>query len=183
MIAILTRNIATIFFLIGLGSAFAQAQSVGGAFKGMGNTDEPIQIEADNLEIIDNQNTALLTGNVSVVQGSTIFKASRIKVFYARGKDAAKSKSGIKRIEASGKVAVRADDARATADKAVIDMVGEVVSLSGNVYMSQGKNIATGCLVTVNLRTNVSNIKPCGTTSGSKTGRVQIVIDPKSRKP
>jgi len=163
-------------------TAPAYSQSVGGAFKGLGNNDDPIQIEADNLEIIDNQNTALLTGNVSVVQGSTIFQASRIKVFYLRGAEANNSKSGIRRIEASGKVAVRADDNKASADKAIIDMVAETVVLSGNVIMSQGKNVATGCQVTVNLRTSVSNIKSCGSSTGKKTGRPVLVFDPKSRK-
>lgn len=180
----MSKYVIRLFFI--LMGAFAilpaHAQSVGGAFKGMGNNDEPIQIEADNLEIIDNKNTALLSGNVSVVQGSTIFKASRIKIYYARGQEAARSKSGIKRIEASGKVAVSADGNKASADKAIIDMIGETVLLSGNVSMSQGSNIATGCQVTVNLRTNVSNIKPCATSSGSKNGRVQILIDPKSRQ-
>ena len=174
--------IAAAMLLTSATCSIALAQTVGGAFKGLGNNDQPIQIEADNLEVIDDQNTALLTGNVSVTQGSTIFRASRIKVFYLRGDAANQSKSGIRRIEASGKVAVSADDNRATADKAVIDMVGETVLLTGNVVMSQGKNVATGCQVSVNLRTSVSSIKPCGSANGKKTGRPVIVFDPKSRK-
>lgn len=155
------------------------AQSFGGAFDGMGDSDEPIQIEADKLEIIDDENTALLTGNVSVVQGTTILKARRIKVFYLRENEANQTESGIRTIEASGKVAVRSQDNLATADRATVDMVTEMVVMSGNVLLSQGNNVAKGCTVTVNLKTNVSEIKPCPTSSGS--GRVKILLDPKSR--
>ncbi|MDJ0613242.1 MAG: lipopolysaccharide transport periplasmic protein LptA [Rhizobiaceae bacterium] len=173
------RLLACIFFLI-IGSTFANAQSASNAFKGMGNNDEPIQIEADKLEIIDNQNTALLTGNVSVVQGTTILKARQIKVFYLRSEDQSETNSGIRKIDASGKVAIRSEDNHVTADKASVDMVKEFVTLTGNVLISQGQNIVKGCIVTVDLKRNVSNVKPCGDTSSSG-GRIKLLLDPKSR--
>ena len=159
----------------------AQGQSASNAFKGMGNNNEPIQIEADKLEIIDNQNTALLTGNVSVVQGATLLKARQIKVFYLRSDQQSKTNSGIRQIEASGKVAIRSEDNHVTADKASVDMVREFVTLTGNVLISQGQNIVKGCIVTVDLKRNVSNVKPCGGTSPG-SGRIKLLLDPKSRK-
>ncbi len=159
----------------------ANAQSFGDAFGGMGNNDEPIQIEADKLEIIDTQNTALLTGNVTVVQGKTILKARTIKVYYLKPSESNKSNNGIRKIEASSKVAVRSGDNHVTADKATIDMVTEFVTLSGNVLISQGNNIVKGCQASVNLKTNVSQVKPCKG-QGSGGGRIKILLDPKSRK-
>jgi len=167
---------------LALGLVSASAQSFGGAFAGVGDNDQPIQIEADKLEIIDNENTALLTGNVSVVQGTTIMKAKKIKVFYLRSDESSKTESGIRKIEASGKVAVRSEDNHATADFANVNMVSEIVTLTGNVFISQGNNIAKGCKVTVNLKTNVSEIKPCASSSGSGKGRVKLLLDPKSQK-
>ena len=156
------------------------SQSFGGAFDGVGDNDEPIQIEADSLEVIDDQNTAYLTGNVSVVQGSTILKAKAITVYYFRSGQSDQSKSGIKKIIASGKVAVRSEDNYASADEAVVDMASEIVTMTGNVYISQGNNIANGCTLIVNLQTSVSEIKPCAQSSGSK--RVKLLLDPKSGK-
>lgn len=167
------------FATVAMLPAQSVAQSFGGAFDGIGNNSDPIQIEADKLEIIDNENTALLTGNVSVVQGTTILKARQIKVFYLRENEQNKSQSGIRRIEASGKVAVRSQNNLATADKATVNMVTEIVVMSGNVLLSQGNNVAKGCKVTVNLKTNVSEIKPCSSSQGQ--GRVKILLDPKSR--
>ncbi|MEO0327175.1 MAG: lipopolysaccharide transport periplasmic protein LptA [Pseudomonadota bacterium] len=158
----------------------ASAQSFGGAFKGMGDNDQPIQIEADRLEILDNENTAFLTGNVSVVQGTTILKAKQLTVYYLRSDQSDETNSGIRKIIASGKVAVRSQDNHATSDKAVVDMVTEIVTLTGNVFISQGNNIAKGCEVIVNLKTSVSEIKPCASSQGSN--RVKLLLDPKSRK-
>lgn len=160
--------------------SLANAQSASNAFKGMGNNEEPIQIEADKLEIIDNQNTALLTGNVSVVQGQTILKARQITVFYLRSDQQNQTNSGIRKIDASGKVAIRSEDNHVTADKASVDMVKEFVTLTGNVLISQGQNIVKGCIVTVDLKSNVSNVKPCGS-SASGNGRIKLLLDPKSR--
>lgn len=159
----------------------AIGQQLGNAFKGMGDNDKPIQIEADKLEIIDNENTALLTGNVNVVQGDTLLKARKLTVYYLRDNERGKTNSGIRKIVASGRVAVRSADNHATADKATVDMLTEFVTLSGNVLISQGSNVVQGCKVTVNLKTNVSKVQPCGAASQG-SGRVRILLDPKSRQ-
>ena len=170
-------------FLIAVSAA--GAQSFGKAFEGMGDNDQPIQIEADRLEITDNQNIALLTGNVNVTQGNTLLKASRIKVFYLSEGQRSRSSSGIKQIEAAGKVAIRSQGNRATADTAIVDMVKQFITLSGNVVVSQGNNILKGCRMTVNLKNNVANVKPCQTSNsqGQKSnGRVKILLTPQNRK-
>lgn len=160
---------------------YGHAQSAGGAFQGVGNNNQPIQIEADKLEIVDDQNTALLTGNVSVVQGKTLMRATRIKVFYERAGEKGKTKSGIRQIEATGKVAVRSGDNKVSADKATINMISETVLMTGNVVVSQTGNVLSACKVTVNLKTNVSKVTPCSSSSGSSGGRVKILLTPKSR--
>ena len=156
---------------IAIGSPVA-AQSFGGAFEGMSDNDEPIQIEADRLEVLDNQKLATFDGNVKVVQGSTILKATSLKVFYL-GEGSSNSASGkIKRIEASGKVAVRSKDQHATANKMVFNMQTEIVTLSGDVAVSQGNNIITGCTLLVYLKTNTSEFKDC---------RTKILLEPNSQ--
>jgi len=162
-------------------SVQSYAQNFGGAFDGLSNSGEPVQIEADRLEVVDNENTAVLTGNVSVVQGTTILKAGRIKVTYLR--NGGSENGGIRTIEASGgRVAVRSGDNKATADKAVVNMQSEIVTMTGDVIISQGTNVVNGCFLKVNLKTNVSEFKGCGgsTTASKPSGRVKIVLQPKS---
>lgn len=152
----------------------AVAQDFGGAFDGMRNSDEPVQIEADRLEVTDRDGIAVFEGNVSVVQGTTVLKTSRLKAFYARDAQGNAGPGGnLRRIEASGRVAVRSGDQVATADKAVVDMQTQMVNLSGNVSVSQGANIITGCIITVDMRTNDIDVRPCSTGGG----RVKVLID------
>jgi len=166
-------------------STSAQAQNFGGAFDGLSNSGEPVQIEADKLEVVDNENTAILTGNVSVVQGTTILKAGRIKVTYLR--NGGSENGGIRTIEASGgRVAVRSGENKATADKAVVNMQTEIVTMTGDVIISQGTNVVNGCFLKVNLKTNISEFKGCGSgpvqgqVGNKPSGRVKIVLQPKS---
>lgn len=167
-------------FLLAAGLLFgmagsALAQSFGGAFEGMSNSKEPIQIEADRLEVVDGQGTALFEGNVAVVQGSTLLKTKRLKVFYSREAKSDAPGGNIRKIEASGRVAVRSGDQMASADTAVVDMQAQRATLSGNVVVSQGESVLEGCKLQINLATNAANLTPCSNGGG---GRVRGVFTP-----
>jgi lipopolysaccharide export system protein LptA len=152
----------------------AVGQNFGGAFDGMRNSDEPIQIAADRLEVADGEGTAVFQGKVEVIQGSTILKTSRLFVEYARDAEGRAGPGGnINRIEASGGVAIRSRDQHATAQKAEVDLQTQIATLSGDVSVSQGNNVIEGCLVIMNMKTNNIEVKPCG-------GRVKVLIDQSS---
>ena len=72
----------------GCGGAFAQstAQSpVESRLTGLRlNGKEPIEIESDKLEVLEQENKAIFTGNVSVTQGPTILKSGSMIVYYAK---------------------------------------------------------------------------------------------------
>lgn len=157
----------------------ARAQSFGGAFEGMANSDEPIQIEADRLEVVDGQGVAMFDGNVSVVQGTTILKTRKLKVWYDRETQTDNPGGNVRKIEATGKVAVRSGDQQASADNAVVDMRAQIATLSGNVTVSQGQNILTGCNLRINMATNAANLTPCASASKSG-GRVKMLFTPQN---
>jgi len=62
------------------------------------------------------------------------------------------------RIEASGKVYVNSGAQTATGDTAVVDMVGKLVTLSGNVVLSQGPNVITGNKLTWDMTTGRARV-------------------------
>ena len=160
----------------------AAAQNFSGAFEGMRDRNLPVQIEADRLEVLDQDGVALFDGNVSVVQGTTVLKTKRLKVYYARGGNADAAAGNVRKIEASGKVAVRSGDQAATADSAVVDMAAQVAVMNGNVNVSQGANIVTGCKLTINMATNAARLEPCQN-ADSKGGRVKMMFTPGSTRP
>lgn len=160
-------------FALLLVNGLAQAQDFSGAFAGMQQSDEPIQIESDRLEVKDKKGIALFTGNVNVVQGTTILKASKLKVIYSRGSGG--PNGNLKYLEASGKIAVRSGDQRVTANKGEFNMEKQTVRLSGDVIITQGTNVISGCILEVDLDTSFAELKPC-----KKQGRAIMMFSPKS---
>ena len=156
----------------------ALAQQNGGNFTGLKlSGDEPVQIESDALEVRENENIAIFTGNVAVVQGTSILKAGKLTVYYAAdGGSAATGSADIERLEADGKVYFKSEEQVATGDKGTFNMKTEVLVLSGKeVVLSEGGSVATGCQFTVQMKTGKAKLDGCG-------GRVSAVLDKKSSK-
>ena len=146
------------------------------------SSDKPIQIESDKLEVQDKDNTAVFTGNVNVVQGTTVMKAGRMVVHYIKGSQGTVTggSGNIKSIEVDGKVYVKSDDQIATGDHGTFDMQSQVLVLEGNeVVLTQGDNVIMGCKLTANLKTGLSNLDGCGG-AGNK-GRVKVLLTPQKK--
>jgi lipopolysaccharide export system protein LptA len=152
-------------------AAHAQSKNSGLAL----SNDKPIQIEADNLEIREQEKRAYFTGNVRVAQGQMTLQAGKMTVFYKTGtKSIAAGGADIDRIDVSGSVKLSSATQKATADTGTINLVSEVLVLNGNpVVLSEGGNVFTGCKLTVQMKSGLANLNSCGT-------RVKILIDPKS---
>lgn len=153
--------------------------------------DKPIQIESDKLEVDQNKNLAVFTGNVSVVQGPTLLKAGRLTVHYSDDKKEDGSSSGadaamgpgasdIERLEADGKVYIKSEDQVATGDHGSFDMSAQMLTLSGDrVVLTQGENVIVGCKLTVHTQTGQARLDGCGENGGS--GRVKMLLKPESQ--
>jgi lipopolysaccharide export system protein LptA len=175
--------------------AQSTVQGVPNAMQGFSqNRDEPIQIEAASLEMVDKKKEATFTGNVKVVQGDTTMRSKILVVFYDNntptqpdGSSAAASapapakppiksatpgpggSSSIRRLEAKGSVVVTQKDQVVTGDKAVFDTKTNLVTMIGGsagVVLTQGKNVLRGDRLVVDMTTGVSRVE-------SDSGRVQ----------
>ena len=144
-----------------LGASAAQNQ-VQGALQGQ-NNGQPIHIEAMTLEIRDKDKTATFSGNVQVVQGDTTMRCRTLVVFYGPEESAGATKAvtaptstesqaapgmpqggNIRRAEARGDVTVVSKDQNASGDLGVYDTKTKTITLTGNVVVSQGKNVVRG---------------------------------------
>jgi lipopolysaccharide export system protein LptA len=153
------------------------------------NRDEPVHIESAPLEVRDKDKVATFSGDVRVKQGDTGMRSKTLVVFYEGGETAGGGKSmpaatpgpggeqKIKRLEARGNVVVTQKEQTATGDLGIFDMKSNVVTLTGNVMMPQGKNVLRGDKLVVDLTTGVSRVE-----SGKNgTGRVQGLFLPGSQ--
>ena len=176
---------------VGVGAAPAQ-NGPPNALQGFSqNRDQPVKIDAANLEVRDKDKVATFGGNVHLVQGDTTMRCKTLVVFYDQDaapgtpapgtmKAAAPATPGgnqsIKRLEAKGGVIVTQKDQTATGDNGVFDMKANTVTLRGSVVISQGKNVVRGDRLVVNLTTGVSNVE-CDNPSKC---RVSALIDTNS---
>ncbi|MCW5694584.1 MAG: LPS ABC transporter substrate-binding protein LptA [Pseudolabrys sp.] len=163
------------------------------------NRDEPVNIESNTLEVRDKDKIATFSGDVRVKQGDTAMRSQKLVVFYEQegqgGQNgAAKGASGkpmqaatpgpngsqkIKRLEARGDVVVTQKDQTATGETGIFDMPTNTVTLTGNVVMTQGKNVLRGDKLIVDLTSGVSRVE-----SGKNgRGRVQGLFLPSGGGP
>lgn len=166
------------FAAFGAGNAIAQTtQTQMPGLQLSGN--EPIQIESDKLEVRQNDNLAIFSGNVVVVQGKTLLKAGKMTVFYAEGSTSTTAGSAnIDRLEVEDTVYVKSDTQVATGDAGTFDMKNETLVLTGKkVVLTDGPNALMGCKLTVQMKSGEAQFEGC-----AGGGRVIMSLDPKSRK-
>lgn len=165
----------------------AGAQATSSRMEGMQlSNDKPIQIESDQLEIREQDNVAVFTGNVNVVQGTTTLKSGHMVVHYqAKGKGTGEStgapsissgNTNIERIELEDGVLLTSGAQKATGDSGTFEMATQTFVLKGKrVVLSEGQNVFVGCMLTVLAQTGEAKLDACG-------GRVKIQLDPQSQK-
>ncbi len=148
------------------------------------NSDEPIQIESDLLEIREQEKIAVFTGNVKALQGTTALQAGKMIVHYKDKANAAPGASAsvasgsadIDTIDVTEKVFLSSGTQQATADTGHFDMAAQTFTLEGDrVVLSEGQNVFVGCKLTVQMESGEARLDSCGR-------RVQIQLDPKSQQ-
>lgn len=141
------------------------------------SNDKPIQIESDQLEIKEQEKTAVFKGNVSVLQGTTSLKAGNMIVHYkSGGQSMTAGNTDIDRIDLADGVLLNSGTQQATGDTGSFEMASQVFILQGKqVVLSDKDNVFVGCKLTVHANTGEAHLEACG-------GRVRIQLDPKSQK-
>jgi len=194
--------LAASFGLLTAGVAAAQ-NHVENALQGQ-NRDLPIHIQAETLEINDKVKTATFLDNVQVVQGDTTMKCPTLVVFYGpedvagagaanpAGSRFVESQSApampqggnIRRAEARGGVTVVTKDQNASGSLGVYDMKTKTITLTGDVVVSQGKNVLHAERVVVNTLTGDARVDSGATardrteTAAKAHDRVRVLITP-----
>ena len=179
------------------------AQTLNNAFGGLSeNSSDPIDIEADVLTVYDAKKKATFKGNVKAVQGTTTLRAAELDVYYIGGTerltgqqseavpvanktsapgakdDGDGPEAQISKIEARGSVVITTgDDQTTTSDWALYDVPSQIVTVGGNVVLSQGQNVLKGDRLVIDLKTGESRFENSGI-SGTG-GRVRALFMPK----
>lgn len=127
----------------------------------------------DSLEYQDGQQLAIARGNAKVVQTNRQVRADTMTGHFQRQTD---GKLNLVRMEADGHVEVKTQDTYATSNKGDYDLTADIMTLSGNVKVTNAGNQFNGEYAEVNVKTGVSRL--LGNPSG--TGKVKSLIMPSS---
>ncbi len=140
------------------------------ALRGL-DTRAPIDVDADRIDVLDQQNHAIFTGNVRVRQGTLTLEANRIKVAYSRPAGG-RGDPEIQRLDADGNVRLATPSERATSRFGIYDVEKRILTLIGNVVLTQGTTRVQGNRLTIDLTSGRSTLD--GQTSAGQPGsRVQ----------
>ncbi len=133
-----------------------------------------VDVTADTMEIQDDRNRAIFTGNVKAVRNDVTLFTDRLIVEYSKVKDkAGNEKTDATFLTAEGHVKIVSPEQTITGERARMDVKKELLWVTGNVAIRKKKTLVRGQKLFANLKTNVSRVE-----SGRK-GRVHGVFSTK----
>lgn len=147
---------------------------------GMGSNDQPIEITADQLEVLQPNRKAVFRGNVVAVQGSVTLKAATMTVYYRTAAERNGAMGAIAKIEVIQNVSLVTPDETAQANQGIYHVDYKQIQLLGNVVLTRGQNVLRGDRLDYDMRTQKSLLSSNTTpgVSGGSGGRVKGVFLP-----
>lgn len=143
----------------------ASAQGTPVAFGGLQHDSElPVEVTADQLNVDQAAGTAIFTGDVLVGQGTMRLSANRVKVEYATENGEVTGR--ISEMQATGDVVLVNGAEAAESEKAVYTIDTGSVVMTGNVLLTQGQNALSGDRLVIDLDTG----------KGVMEGRVKTIF-------
>jgi lipopolysaccharide export system protein LptA len=148
----------------------------------------PIEITADSLEVMQDDEIATFVGNVDAVQGDLVLTSDQLRVHYRTSEDDTGATSGsIRRIEATGNVFLSSPKETAQGEFGVYDVDGALLTLEGSVVLTRADNVVSGARLEIDLATGRSQMFAAvpSTAGGTPGQRVKAVFvpPPKSVEP
>jgi lipopolysaccharide export system protein LptA len=144
--------LATVVAISGLApTALAQVrqtQSVS-ALKGH-NSNAPVDVQADRLEVQDRADRAIFVGNVHATQAELTLETPRLTVAYSGGQGD-NNNVQIHRLDAAGGVVVRSPSETARGDLGIYDLDRKLITLLGNVQLNRENNQLNGSRLVIDL--------------------------------
>lgn len=116
------------------------------------DSNAPIDLSADRLEVQDRADRAMFAGNVHVKQAELALDTERLTVTYS-GDSQTKGGVQIQRLDAAGGVVVRSPSEVAKGDFGIYDLDRRLITLIGAVQLNRGDNQLNGSRLVIDLDT------------------------------
>lgn len=173
---------ATIRSAFTLAAAGLAALVAAGGTRAQGDTRSgaPIDITANEAEVINSKCLAVWRGAAEALQGQTRLRADTISVYATPkgvGPGGQPACGGTDRIVADGRVYYVNPQQNARGDHAVYSASADQIVITGDVVVVQGRDVARGDTLTIKISTREAKMESRATGAG-KPGRVRGVFYP-----
>lgn len=152
----------------------------------------PVEVNADSLEVLQQEQKAIFRGNVIAIQGDMRLQSDTMIVHY-RKKDEqpaakpapaapgvpAETQNTIQRIEAEGHVVLSTPKESATGDKGLYEVEKRELYLDNNVVLTQDQSVLKGAHLVYNLDTGRSRLE---SQTGTSDARVRGLFVPEKEE-
>jgi len=118
--------------------ALGQPEGVGAGLRNH-DTNAPVDIGADRIEVQERANRAIISGNVDVRQARLQLRADRVTVAYAPQGD-----NRIQRIDATGSVTLTSPTETIRGNTVIYDLNRKIITLLGNVTLQNPDGTLNG---------------------------------------
>ncbi len=144
----------------------------------------PIDISANELELVDAQHLAVWRGEVDALQGKNRLRADVVNIYFNGKPTPGSSGSGaspgrnwgrVDHMVAEGHVYFISPTQNARGDHAVYELGPDTVTLTGDVIVEQGQSVIHGQKLIIDVRTGHAQMASGGQTH-SPSGRVRGIF-------
>jgi lipopolysaccharide export system protein LptA len=140
----------------GSGGAPAQAQALANH-----NSNAPVDFSAGSIEVQDRADRVVLSGGVRVTQAGMTVTSQRMTVAYSR-----QGGTDVNRLDATGGVVVTKGEERASGNVAIYDLDRRLITMVGNVQLTQRGNRLNGGRMVIDLNSGRATVDGRGATRG-----------------
>lgn len=147
-------------------STLASAQGSVSALKGH-DSDAPVDVSADRIEVQDRADRAIFSGNVHVRQADLTMDTERLTIAYT-------SNGGIQieRLDASGGVVVKSPSETARGNFGIYDLNRKLITLVGDVQLTREGSHVNGSRLVIDLESGRAVIDGGAPGVNQRGGRV-----------
>lgn len=147
----------------GTGGDAARAQALANH-----NSNAPVDFAANSIEVQDRADRVVISGNVRVTQAGMTLTAARMTVAYSR-----QGGTDVNRLDATGGVVVTKGDERASGNVAIYDLDRRLITMVGNVQLTQRGNRLNGGRLVIDLNSGRATVDGRGAARGPDGNPVQ----------
>lgn len=155
----------------------------------------PVEVNADSLEVLQNDQKAIFRGNVIAVQGDMRLKSDMMIVHYRKKDEAAKEAEAkpveasatpadatkantITKLETEGNVVLSTPEESASGKTGLYDVETKKIYLNGDVVLTREQNILKGEKLVYDLTTGHSTLDGAVSATDGKPARVRGLFIP-----